>query len=322
MIKKTTLILTAFCLSLPLCWGIVRSQQALEDSLYLAQIAQNPLPIALNKEIRASEATTPAEVVVIPGPEINAKAAFALFVAENGEEYVLFAKNEDAPLPLASLTKLTTAAVILENYDLSQMVTISKEAVNQKSELGNLKIGEEFSVRDLLNPLLMESSNDAAYAIAEVIGLEHFVDLMNLKATDLGLTNTVFLNPTGLDEIESTNVSTAKEITALTKYLFSKPLLWEILKTPRLNLYTPDKVYHHQVVSTNEFLETRPTAWQGQILGGKTGWTVKANGCLMLALEAPKGEGRIIAVVLGADDRFGEMEKMINWIHQAYFGVL
>lgn len=241
---------------------------------------------------------------------IVAKSVISVLIDNQGREKVLFNQNSDEKLPIASLTKLMSAAIVLENYDLNQVIKISKE-------FENLKIGQLFRVKDLLYLLLMESNNESAIVLVEVIGENAFVDLMNLKAKELNLENTFFVNSTGLDFENSEdylNYSTTKDLVKLTNHLLkTKSLIWEISLLPEFDLYLPNEVYYGKVKNTNELLGEIPF-----VLGGKTGKTLKANGCFLLILRAPKDKGYLINVILGTNDRFGEMKKLINWLKLAY----
>jgi len=248
--------------------------------------------------------------------EINAKAVISILLNDHGGEKVLFEKNPEEALPIASLSKLTTVDVILKNYDLTKEIVITKEAVSQEENFGKLKVDDVLTVEQLLYPLLMESSNDAAFALAnDYDGVDEkvFVEMMNEDARDLGLNNTHFVNSSGLDPSETEpkekiNVSSARDLSQLTKYLLKTPLVWEILSTPKIILYG------ETLVSTNKLLGVMPG-----IIGGKTGYTDTALGCFVLVTEAPNSKGQIINIILGTpNDRFGEMKKLINWTDQAY----
>jgi D-alanyl-D-alanine carboxypeptidase (penicillin-binding protein 5/6) len=300
---------TAFILSLPFWWGINIFQENLENYFY-AQVSQ---PFQQIVEVKIPE--KPQK----PKLELQAKAAISVLVDPQGGEKVLFRKNTNERLPIASLTKLMTANIVLENYDLSREIKISEEAVLQEGEAGGLMAGKIFSAAYLLYPLLMESSNDAAYALAnDYDGMteEKFVGLMNLKAEDLGLENTYFVNSTGLDPLNpeeaghSINYSTAEDLVKFAKYLLKKSSIWEILATPKFSLYGPE------LINTNELL-WKSASWQANIFGGKTGFTDEAGGCLLLVLKN-KGENFLINVILDAPSlsaRIEEMEKLIEWLN-------
>lgn len=298
MPNKLRIFLTFFVLSLPIFWGVNASEKKLEDFFFSQLYIETP------RVLTAQLSPLPEKTEAIEPLEIQARAAFSVKTNEEGVWQILYQKNIKERLPIASLTKLMTALVILENYQLDLPVTISEKAVAQEEELGQLKAGEILSVKDLLYIMLMESSNDAAYALSEVIGLENFVDIMNWQAKYLGLKNTHFSNPTGLDA--QGNYSSAQDLVILTKILFKKPLLWEILQIPELNLYLTDGSFHHKLINTNELLNKIPN-----VFGGKTGWSPKALGCLLLVLENKQGD-YLINIILGADDRFLEMEKLIQ----------
>ena len=162
----------------------------------------------------------------------------------------------------------------------------------------------------------MESSNDAAYALTEPIGEEGFVDLMNLYAKDLGLKSTSFVNPTGLDPddpLKPTNLSTAEDLVDLTKYILENyPQIFKITNMISYNVLTPEKTSHHFIEKNTNRLLTEFF----QIVGGKTGWTPKAQGCLLIVLKNPKSEGYFINVVLGSKDRFADMRKIIKEVNK------
>lgn len=247
--------------------------------------------------------------------EIKAEAAISVAIDQEGKERFLFKKNSKKILPIASLTKLMVALIVLENYDLSERVEISKEAAMAREILGVLMVGESFFVKDLLYSLLMESNNEAAQALSEVIGQKKFVELMNKKAKEFGLSDTYFSNPTGLDPADPRippSYSTAEDLIILSEQLLKEPLIWEILKTETFELYTTDSVYHHEIKNNNELLGKIP-----RILGGKTGHTLLANECLLTVLEGPRSNF-LINIVLGSQDRFEEMKKIIDWVDKAY----
>lgn len=296
--NKFKIFLIAFFASLPIFWGVNVSESKLE-SFFFSQVYIET-PQILTAQI-ASQSKLPESSEAF---DIAAKAAFSLKI-DRGEVWdILYQKDVKERLPIASLTKLMTALVVLENYDLSLPIKISKKAVEQEEDLGQLKIGETLTAKDLLYIMLIESSNDAAYALADAIGVGNFVDVMNWEAKSLGLKNTHFANPNGLDD--SQNYSSAQDLAILTRNLLENPLLWQILGTLRYALYLPDGTFHHQLVNTNELLNEIPG-----IIGGKTGWSPQAGGCLVSVLKNDGGEYSI-NVILGAADRFAEMKKLIQ----------
>lgn len=318
----------ALILSLPLWLLVNLGEKELEDFL----VANNPQILTARVQLdwfEKLEKMKPIKNREAEDLKIEAKSAISIYLPsstsrselglgeENGKEKILFEKNFEEKLPIASLTKLMTALVVLENYNLSQIIEISKTAVSQTGDNGRLKIGEIFQMKDLLYPLLMESSNDAAYALAEVVSRQAFVDLMNLEAQKIGLENTVFGNPTGLDPDEDPeklgNYSTPEDLVKLVKELLGRKIIWQILSTPEYNLYSPDGVFHHRVVNTNELLAEIP-----EIIGGKTGYTAESDGCLLLVLNSPFNKGIIINIILGSPGRFSEMRQLLTWVKESY----
>ncbi len=308
MTKNLKFFLIALILSFPFWWGTNIGQENLEEFLFQREITSN-------QEILAAQASQIIlEKKLVENLQIEARAAISVLIRPGETPKILFEKNKDKKLPVASLVKLMTAHLVLKNYNLSEEVKISSPAVLQPEEFGKLKVGQTLSVKDLLYPLLIESSNDAAFALAEVIGQKKFVDLMNLEAERLGLENTYFANSTGLDPWGQNNAisySTTEDLVKLTKYLLKeKPLIWEILSTAKIN------IYGQELINTNKLLNKIPG-----IIGGKTGETPRAGGCLLLVLPAPENQGYLINIILGSstsENRFEEMKKLIGWLNLAY----
>jgi D-alanyl-D-alanine carboxypeptidase (penicillin-binding protein 5/6) len=277
-------------------WGLNEAQANFESYLY-ADISQPIQNLVLVSSVRQDES-----------PELAAKAALVKKIGVTGRERFVFKKNAESSMPLASLTKLMTAVIILENkdwYAMDMSVIISKEAASQDDVpiFGNLRSGDSYTIAALLELMLQYSSNDAAYALSEVVGTTDFVDKMNKKAIDLKLDSTFFFNPSGLDlDDGNTNTSSAKDIAALCQYIFERePEIFEI--TARMPAFLTINGIHNL-----EF-------WNGQtFVGGKTGFTAKAGGCMVVLSKDANGSN-FINVLLGADSaetRVVEMQKLIN----------
>lgn len=305
MTRNIKFFLIPLFLSLLVFNGINTFQGNLERFFY-AQISE---PIG-----QIVEAKFPPK----PSLELEAKSAISIKISESGKGKILFRKNNSEILPLASLTKLMTAAVIFEdsNYDLKGPVTISRSAGSQGDvpSYGNLKIGDRFTVEKLLELMLSYSSNDAAYALAELAGIDNFMDKMNLKARELGLADTQFLNPTGLDpenlfygqDTQSYfNRSTADDLAVLSKYILQNhPVIFEI--TLKKKTYQVDNGVPDLVLADNQI-----------ILGGKTGYTDEAGGCLIFLFKNENGSV-FLNVILGSpssESRVKDAQKLIDWIN-------
>lgn len=241
-----------------------------------------------------------------PPLEIEAKAVLSLKINRFGREKILYRKNENQILPIASLTKLMVALVVLEDkeiYEFSKTKIISKEAENQENvrePRGNLKAGQKYTIGELFKLMIAYSSNDAAFALAEVIGTQNFVEKMNEKAKQLGLFNTHFFNPTGLDQDNfNLNYSTANDLIKLTKYLLENhPQVFEI--------------------SLNGKVSSLLLKDGQQKVGGKTGFTERAGGSLIFIFKNEKGD-TFINVILGTETkeaRFTEMQKLVDWLNE------
>lgn len=268
----------SFILSLPFWWGVNVFQEKLEGFLFWKGMADNPqLLMAQIIQEENLETLKPIRNWQVEDLEITAKSAISVFVNSQGAEKILFGKNVDEKLPIASLTKLMAANIVLEF---------------------------QIEPKELLYPLLIISDNNAAITLTEVIGEGAFVDLMNLEAQYLGLENTHFINATGLDGADTFNYSTVQDLAKFAKHLTTeRPLIWEISTIQAFE----------NAVNTNELLSEIPG-----IIGGKTGETPGAGGCLILIVQAPKGKGYIINVILNSENRFEEMKKLLNWLNSAY----
>ena len=298
MTKNIKSFFFSFLISLLFWWGVNVGGGELENFFYTSFYQPPPQIFLAAISSNVFQEKEP--------PEIFAASALSVKVYKNGSQKIIFEKNSNQTWPIASLTKLMTALVAMENYDFSQQLEISKEAVEQPEDFGQLKVGEKLSVENLLYLALIESSNDAVFALAEPIGKEAFADLMNLEAKHLGLQNTNFVDPTGYSP---ETYSTAKDLTTLSRYLIEKkPEIFKISILAEFDLYTPDGVFHHKLSNTNELLN----GYQ-EIVGGKTGYTNEAGGCLILILKDPKDGSIFINIILGAVNRFEEMEKLIEY---------
>ncbi len=261
-------------------------------------------------------------------PSINTAASFAIYYGENGDEKVLYENNSDQPLPIASISKLMTALIVLENYDLEGEMRVTEQDVVSRTEFRDFRGWSDTKIGDLLHPMLIESNNSAAFAFAlisrrffqeEGDPVDVFIEKMNLKAKEIGLKRTTFINPSGLDGREDYNRSSSREVAAFAKYIYdNRPLIFEILSMPSYRLYSSDRMVYYEAINTNTFLHGKKEGWQERIIGGKTGWTHAAYGCLLIVHEAPNENGLIVTVVLGAEDRFLETKKLINYIYDSY----
>lgn len=319
--RRTKIFIITFTLSLLFFWGINLMEKSLSEFFFWHELSKHrhifKAHVALSQKMNEM---APLKNRFAPELELEAKSAISVLIADD-KERILFEKDIDEKLAMASLTKLMTAIITLEHYDLSKEIIISEESVNQHGSINKLEQGKSFTAKYLLYPLLIESSNNAAFALANdypEMNEKLFVELMNQKAKELEMKNTFFINSSGLDPEDfngKTNYSTVDDLTKLTKELLENPIIWEILSLPRYSEYGPE------LINTNRFLIDNETDWQKRIVGGKTGYTRQAGGCLLLVVEMPRNQGFLVSIILGAngrDVRFYEMKKLVDWLKIAY----
>ena len=150
---------------------------------------------------------------------------------------------------------------------------------------------------------------------------EVFVELMNLQAKSLGMSNTFFANPTGLDPADDgdpINYSSVTDLTKLAYHLTKEPLILQMTAQREFDLYSIDGKLQQTAATTNELLNSDFSFGGKMILGGKTGETKKAGQTLILIFKDFKTNGYLVNVILGSEDRFADMMKMINWVFSAY----
>lgn len=244
---------------------------------------------------------------VSSSPDINSRAAV---IIEKSTGAILFGKNENDKRKMASTTKIMTAIVVLESVEnLSEIVTVSKKAASIGGSRLGLSANAKITVNDLLYGLLLCSGNDAAIALAEFIGgsVEDFANLMNKKASELGLLNTHFVTPHGLDNDE--HYTTAYELALLTKYALENETFIKIVSTKRCSISING--ISKNINNTNELL-----GYLEGVYGVKTGFTNGANRCLVTSCK--RGELDIICVVLGADTKKFRTQDSIKLIEYAF----
>lgn len=253
-----------------------------------------------------SSIPTKQEEYVAPA-EISSVAAIAI---DLDSQTILFQKNSDLKLPIASLTKLMTAYIILEEEDPDAIVTISSNAISTEGSEMNLFSGETITIKNLLYGLLIESGNDAAIALAEFnAGSEaNFVNKMNKEAENLGLEQSQFSNATGLDYGEG--YSTPRDLALLSSYLLQDQTIREIVNKKEAEVTSTTGVIHN-LKNTNTILG------EMGIKGLKTGKTPAAGECLVTLAESPTGR-EILIVALGSQSRFLDSKILVDWIYRAY----
>ena len=215
----------------------------------------------------------------------------ALYDAEGGR--ILYSKNGNTKMAMASTTKIMTCIVILENATEKEIVTISSNAAKQPDVQLNVNTGEKYYLGDLLYSLMLESHNDVAVALAEHVGgsVEGFATLMNEKAKELGCNQTNFVTPNGLDATK--HYTTAEELCKIAAYALENERFCSIIQTPSHTFSDVDKKRSFYVSNKNRFLQM----YQGA-LGVKTGFTNNAGYCFVGAVK--RKEDTFVSAVLAS----------------------
>jgi serine-type D-Ala-D-Ala carboxypeptidase (penicillin-binding protein 5/6) len=236
---------------------------------------------------------------------VSAQAAAAIDV-QTGR--ILYEKNATQQMLIASTTKIITAIVAIDSgKNLDSVVTVSKNAAGKEGSSIYLKVGEKQTLRDLLYAVMLRSGNDAATAVAEYCGdgsEQKFVDMMNARVQELGLTGTHFANPHGLDA--KAHYSTAHDMAILTAYALRNPTFAEIVKTQVKSIPQPGEAWDRKMYNKNKMLARYDGAD-----GVKTGYTKAAGRCLV---SSATRDGRQIAVVtLDAPSDWMDHTNMLNY---------
>ncbi|MDP2637777.1 MAG: serine hydrolase [Candidatus Levybacteria bacterium] len=239
----------------------------------------------------------------LEAPNITAKSALVYNLTK---QKVLFSKNPTQKLPMASLTKIMTAIIALETQREDDRYEVYAENLVGENSMG-LTEGETLSLEEILYGLILLSGNDAAEVLASnyIHGRDKFVEAMNNKAKSLGLKNTNFTNPTGL-EGDGDQYTTTQDLLVITSYALKFPLFKEVVRTfiHEIPLTLDHKAFYLQN-------ETNLISSYPGVFGVKDGYTPEAGLCLVTYLHY-KGHD-IIAIILGSDNRRQEMKDLLDY---------
>ena len=233
-------------------------------------------------------------------PVLSAKS-FLVADLESGE--IIKESQDVSAYPLASVSKLMTALIVSEQMDPKSMAVVSRKSYNTFGTEGELLLGESIRVSDLMYPLLMESSNDAAEVLADSYGHEKFMSEMNKRSLELGMNDTYYEDPSGLSP---KNVSTVDDQFKLAKYIFEKyPVVFDLTRVRQF------EIFNHRWYSKNAMLN------MASFLGGKNGFideSRQTTTCLFNVQLAKGGLKKIAIVLLKTNDREGDVVKIINFL--------
>lgn len=312
-----------------------------EEPIASAPVEQKVAPEETNEKISGDKTSSPLNQGLYdsnpdapikkgnPGEVyMRAKSAIAID-AETGT--ILHYQDGKKRTAIASLTKMMTAVLVMENIqDLDhEIITVDKESIYVEGTVvgcprsgycisTRLQPGEKIAAINLLKAMLMNSTNDAAYVLGRHIAgsKDEFANMMNRKAEELGLSDTHFCNPSGLDEDDKPGqcYSTAYDLARIAAFSMKYPLIWEIMRLPDMDIQSADGKFTHQIINTDELLDQMPNC-----MGGKTGFTYEAGKSLMMAAHDPKNKNhRVVAVVIDDPYRWEDMKVLFNWVFDAY----
>lgn len=236
-------------------------------------------------------------------PSVSAKAA-AVICADSGE--IVYSKNSDTQLPMASTTKIMTSLIALENGADNEFVTVTDEMVRVEGTSMGLKGGDTVSMLSLVKGMLICSGNDAANATAYLIsgGVEPFAQLMNKRAEEIGMKNTNFVTPSGLDA--EGHYSTAYDMALLAAEAIKNPVFLNICSSKSVKAYYGAPPYRRVLTNHNKLLSVSDS-----YIGVKTGFTKKSGRCLVSAMRR---DGKtLIAVTLSAPNDWDDHEKLYEY---------
>lgn len=250
-------------------------------------------------------------------PNVSSKAAI---LVDNKTNKVLYSKNENKKMYPASITKILTAIIAIENSNLDDIVTASYDSVMSIPDgysTANIEIGEQFTVEQLLQLLLVHSANDAANVLAEHIGgsIDSFVSMMNTKLNELNIQNTHFTNTYG--KHDENHYTTAHDLFVLMQYCLKNEQFRKIAGNASCAIPSTNKYKNRIYTSTNELLVPDNKNYYKYLTTGKTGYTSQAGECLVSS--AYKDNLELICVVLGSSNRFLDTKSLYEYGYSNYF---
>lgn len=241
---------------------------------------------------------------------VFADSGASTIIMEMNSGRVLYSRDADSKRLIASITKIMTCIVTLENSSLDKVITVGDEVRKMYGTNIYIEVGEKMSVKDLVYGLMLRSGNDAASVLANNVfeSEEKFVEAMNKKAKDIGMTNTIFNNPHGLDE-ETKNYSTARDMVLLSRYAYNNETYREIIKTKKYTCKSNTKSYawYNRMTLMNTYKSC---------IGGKNGYTPSAGKTLVSLAE---DDGMTLSIVsLKDSDIYNNHENLYKKYFDKY----
>lgn len=253
---------------------------------------------------------------IVNQPSISADASI---VIDNKTNKILYSKNENKKMYPASTTKILTAILVIENSNLDDLVTASYDAIMSIPDgysIANIQIGEQLTVEQLLELLLVHSANDAANVLAEFIGgsTDSFVSMMNTIINELGLSDSHFTNVYGMHN--ENHYTTAHDLAIIMKYCLKNDTFRKISGQASCSIPSTNKYGTRTYNSTNELLIPNSSSYYKYLTTGKTGFTSQAKECLVSS--AYKDDLELIGVVLGSNNRFSDTRAIYDFAYSNY----
>lgn len=273
-------------------------------TVYTVPIKQIPI---LKENLEKTNLDSTSLSYEVFAQSISAKSAY---VEDIDTGTVLFDRNSERILLPASTTKLMTALVAIDEYDLDDTIKVP-ELPHIDGFNYEFRIDEEIRVRDLLKAALIQSNNDAAYvlALASKDGIDGYIEKMNAKAQELNLKSTKYENPAGFDD--DTQKSSAHDLVILSKEFMSNEFLASVVGTKETTFTDVTGENTHKFYTTHQLLGIDPT-----VVGIKTGTTQGASQVLITQFN--RDGHNIVVVVMGSDERYLETTKLVDWVFNAY----
>ncbi len=253
-------------------------------------------------------------------PHVRAKAMFCL---DCSSDKIMLAQNIDTPLPIASITKLLTALVVIEQMDLDRVLEVPADITQVERHRVGLRPGDLLTVRDILHGMLIESGNDCAEVLARAYpkgGRDGFMVAMNRRAAQIGATHTNLYTPSGLDmkialgrkggrclEARRSNTASAEDVALIAREAFRHPIIRKIAAMRNFTMRTHNAIPHDYVLRSNDKLLAKNLP----VAGAKTGYTNAAGRCIV-ALFKDKNKERVV-VVLNTPHHFKAAERIYRW---------
>lgn len=240
---------------------------------------------------------------LLPKSVIPVLSSKAYIIADLDTGEVILDKNSDTIYPIASVSKLMTSVVATEKMNMQDVAIVSKDATNAYGAQGGLLLGEKIRLADLIFPLLMESSNDAAEVFADHFGHQEFLDEMNKKAAELGMNDTYYNDPSGLDP---KNSSSPKDLLKLVRYIWKHDAT--IFDTTRVKQFS---------IKGHTWLNRNPQLPLNGYIGGKNGYIDQSRQTSASIFEIPTVKGgvrKVVIVILKSETKDADVVKLINFM--------